>query len=69
MKIYSKVEAVNGPCGYEKWESSDEIIVAESHDDDEYELTVDVEDEDRINTVLIISPLEDANTEMGCEFV
>ena len=58
VKIYSKVEAVNGPCGYEKWDSSDEIIVAESHDDDEYELTVDVEDEDGDN-------LENARVEIS----
>lgn len=58
VKIYSKVEAVNGPCGYEKWTSSDEIIVAESHDDDEYELTVDVEDEDGDN-------LENARVEIS----
>lgn len=58
VKIYSKVEAVNRPCGYERWESSDEIIVAESYDDNEYELTVDVEDEDGDN-------IEDARVEIS----
>ena len=64
VKIYTKVEAVNGPCRYEKWESSDEIIVADTYDEDEYELTVDVEDEDGDN-------IENARVELsnGVDFV
>ncbi|QKQ98869.1 hypothetical protein GKQ38_05090 [Candidatus Nanohaloarchaea archaeon] len=47
VKIHAVTEAVGRPCGYEKWESSNEIIVGDTYSDqDEYELAVDVEDED-----------------------
>ncbi|MFB6192807.1 MAG: carboxypeptidase regulatory-like domain-containing protein, partial [Candidatus Nanohaloarchaea archaeon] len=49
VKVYTQVEAVGSPCGYEKWESSDEIIVSSTGEDEENKLTVDVEDRDGDN--------------------